>query len=108
MSHVLLRQLREGSLDFVIGVRPQGPLESSIRAQPLFANQLNVGARRGHPLRNVKSLRELVDANWAIFTPAGWSGAIIPDVFEKNDLQPPRSIVRCESYVALLTILAGT
>jgi DNA-binding transcriptional LysR family regulator len=67
-----------------------------------------VGARKGHPLRHVGSLRELADANWVIYTPAGWSGAIIPDIFEKNGLPPPKSVVRSDSYVSLLSILAGT
>jgi len=107
-AHVLLPQLREGSLDFVIGTRPQGKLDAHIRAQPLFANRLVVCARRGHPLRGARSLRELVDGNWVIYTPAGWSGAIIPDIFEKNGLPSPKSVVRSDSYVALLTIIAGT
>ena len=108
LAHVLLPQLREGSLDFVIGSRPQGGLESRFKAQPLFTNQVVVGARRGHPLRNARSLRELVESQWVIFTPPGWTGAMIPDTFVKNGLPPPRSVVRSDSYVAFLTLLAGT
>jgi LysR family transcriptional regulator of abg operon len=108
LAYVLLPQLREGSLDFVIGSRPQGPFDGRLRFQPLFTNQIVVGARRGHPLRKVRSLRELVEAQWVIYMPPGWTGAMIPDIFVKNALEPPRSVVRCESYVAFLTILAGT
>jgi DNA-binding transcriptional LysR family regulator len=107
-THVLLPRLREGSLDFVIGPRPQGKLDAQIRARPLFTNRLAVGARKGHPRRGARSLRELVDAHWVIYTPAGWSGAIVPDIFEKNGLPPPKSVVRSDSYVALLTTIAGT
>ncbi len=108
LAHLLLPQLREGSLDFVIGSRPQGGLDAQFKAQPLFNNQIVVGARRGHPLRNARSLRELVESQWVIFTPSGWAGAMIPDIFVKNGLNPPRSVVRSDSYVALLTLLAGT
>lgn len=108
LAHVLLPQLREGSLDFVIGSRPQGRLDSHFKFQPLFTNQIVVGARRGHPLRRARSLRELVESQWVIYTPPGWTGAMIPDIFVKNGLQTPRSVVRSDSYVAFLTLLAGT
>ena len=108
LAHVLLPQLREGALDFVIGSRPQAPLDGRLRFHPLFTNQIVVGARRGHPLRRARSLRELVEAQWVIFTPPGWTGAVIPDMFVKNALEPPRSVVRSESYVAFLTVLAGS
>ena len=108
LPHLLLPQLRDGSLDFIIGGRPQSKLDANIKMLPLFTNRLVVGARKGHPLRHVRSLRELADANWVIYTPSGWSGAIIPDIFEKNGLPPPKSVVRSDSYVSLLSILAGT
>lgn len=108
LAHVLLPQLREGSLDFVIGSRPQGHLDSHFKFQPLFTNKIVVGARRGHPLRKARSLRELVESQWVIYAPPGWTGAMIPDIFVKNGLQTPRSVVRSDSYVAFLTLLAGT
>lgn len=108
LAHVLLPQLREGSLDFVIGSRPQGRLDARLKFQPLFTNQIVVGARRGHPLRGAKSLRDLVESQWLIFTPAGWAGAMIPDMFTRNGLESPKSVVRSDSYVAYLSLLAGT
>lgn len=108
LAHMLLPQLREGSLDFVIGSRPQGRLDGHFKFQPLFTNQIVIGARRGHPLRKARSLRELTDSPWVIFTPPGWTGAVIPDLFVKNGLAPPRSVTRSDSYLAVLTLLAGT
>ena len=108
LAHVLLPQLREGSLDFVIGSRPQGRLDAHFKFQPLFTNQIVVGARRGHPLRKARSLRELAESQWVIYAPPGWTGAMIPDIFVKNGLQSPRSVVRSDSYVVFLTLLAGT
>jgi len=108
LAHVLLPQLRAGSLDFVIGSRPQDKLDARFTYQPLFTNQIVVGARRGHALRHAKSLAELTDAQWVIFTPSGWAGAVIPEIFVKNGLQPPKSVVRSDSYVAFLSILAAT
>lgn len=108
LSHVLLPQLREGRLDFFLGVRPQGQLDANVQAQPLYTNRLMVAARKGHPRRGARSLRELVDEHWVVFTPPGWTGAIVPDIFEKNGLPPPKSVAHSDSYVALLTIIAGT
>ena len=108
LSYMLLPGLRDGSLDFFIGGRPQGQLDAHIQAQPLFASRLVVVARKGHPRRGARSLRELVNEHWIARTPAGWSGAIVPDIFEKNGLPPPKSVVLSESYVGLLTTIAGT
>lgn len=107
-AHALLPQLREGSLDFVISARREGKLDANIKGHPLYINRLVVGGRRGHPLRHARSLRELIDANWVIYTATGWSGAIIPDMFEKHGLPAPKSVVRSDSYIALLTTIAGT
>lgn len=108
LAHVLLPQLREGSLDFVIGSRPQGRLDARFKFQPLFTNQIVVGARRGHPQRGAGSLRELVESQWVIYAPPGSAGAMIPDIFARNGLESPKSVVRSDSYVAYLSLLAET
>ena len=59
----LLSQLRDESLDFFIGPRPRGALEPHLRARPLFRLPLAVAARRGHPLRNARSILTLSRGN---------------------------------------------
>jgi DNA-binding transcriptional LysR family regulator len=108
LSHVLLPRLREGSLEFFVGGGPQGALDAHIQTQPLWTNRLVVVGRKGHPRRGARSLRELIGEHWVVYTPAGWTGAIVPDIFEKNGLPLPKSVTRSDSYVALLSILAGT
>ena len=108
LSHLLLPLLRDGTLDFVIGPRPQEATSPSIKAHPLFTNRIVIGARRGHALRGAKSLRDLLDANWVVFTPSGLAGAMIPDLFAKHGLPAPKSVVRSDSYVAMLALLAQT
>jgi DNA-binding transcriptional LysR family regulator len=108
LPHALFPRLRDGSLDFLLGARPRGPLEPSIEAHPLFRTERLIAGRRGHPLRRVNALARLVDADWAVFAPPGWSASFIPDFFEEHGLQPPRSVVRCESYTTLLALIAGT
>lgn len=106
LSHRLLPMLRDGTLDFVIGPRPQGDIENSIASHALFTNRFVVAARRGHPLRKAKSLRELVDAHWVVLSPTGFAESIIPQAFEKNGLPSPKSVVKSDSYVAMLALVA--
>lgn len=107
LPHLLLPHLREGSLDFVIGPQSQLKSDAAIERHPLYTNRVVIGARRGHPLRKAKSLRDLVDAQWVMLSPPGLPASIIPDVFEKYGLPSPKSVVRSDSYVAMLTLLAG-
>lgn len=108
LPHALFPRLRDGSLDFVLGARPQGTLEASIQSHSLFRTDRLIAGRRGHPLKKARTLAELTDAEWLVFAPSGWSTSIIPNFFEQHGLLPPRSIVRCESYITLLALVART
>jgi DNA-binding transcriptional LysR family regulator len=63
--------------------------------------------RRGHPLRDAKSLRDLATAAWLMFYPAG-SGAMLEKAFAALGLPIPRAIVHCESYASALALIAKT
>lgn len=108
LPHALFPRLREGALDFVLGARPQGALEASIEAHSLFRTDRLIAGRRDHPLKKVRSLAELEEAQWLVYAPSGWSTSIIPDFFEQHELPAPKSIVRCESYITLLALIART
>lgn len=108
LSHRLLPQLREGALDFVIGPRPQGDVDASIERHALFTNRFVIAARRGHALRDARSLRDLQKAQWVVLSPSGFAASIIPDAFEKHRIAPPKSVIRSDSYVAMLALLART
>ena len=66
--------LRSGQIDFYIGPKPQGGLDKNYAADLLFINRRVVACRRGHPLRQSRSLRDLLDAEW-IFTGASQAAA---------------------------------
>lgn len=108
LPHALFPRLRDGSLDFVLGARPQGALESSIASRSLFRTDRLIAGRRGHPLKKARTLADLADAEWLVFAPSGWSTSIIPNFFEQHGLLPPRSIVHCESYITLVALIART
>lgn len=105
---ILLPQLREGQLDFVIGTRARGRVDPDLTVHPLFRSQYVVAVRRGHPLRNARSLKELVDATWLFFMQGRQTSSILSRLFEENRLPLPKSIVNCEGYMTMLALIAGT
>lgn len=103
----LLAPLRDETLDFVVGQKPPGGLDPSIRHRPLYRGRLVVAGRRGHPLRAARSLRELADASWLMYTGRG-QGGVLERFFAAVGLPAPKVIVHCESYSAALALLART
>lgn len=59
-----LPRLREGKLDFVIGVKSDDVSLSEFTIEPLFTANYGVIARKDHPYSKCTSFNELVDAKW--------------------------------------------
>jgi LysR family transcriptional regulator, regulator of abg operon len=106
-SRGLILLVRDETLDFCVGQTPNAPLDGALQFKPLFRPPLAVVARRGHPLRGAKSLRELAGASWLMFYPRG-SGAMLEKMFAAAGLPLPRPIVHCESYATALSLVAKT
>lgn len=106
-NRALLPLVRDETLDFCVSQSPNAKLDGALRFKPLFRARLVVVGRRGHPLRDAKSLRDLVDASWLMFYPPG-SGAVLEKAFNAAGLALPRSIVHCESYAVALALIANT
>jgi len=96
--------VRDGTLDFAVCVRQQGKADSTLAFKPLFTHQLVVAARKGHPLRNARSLRDLVDAEWVSMF-AGSYPMTVSNAFVAAGLPMPRSAVQVESYRLLIALL---
>lgn len=103
----LLPRLREESLDFVIAQNPGGPPPPGLRFRPLLRPALAVAGRKGHPLAQARSLRELADAQWLVFNPPG-AGGILERAFARARLPAPRALVNCESHATALALIART
>ena len=63
---VLARDVREGNLDFFLGIPDDGPPPPGLIVDPLYEDELRVVARPGHPLlsRPDLTLLDLADARW--------------------------------------------
>jgi DNA-binding transcriptional LysR family regulator len=58
--------LRDGSLDFSIGLAAPRALSANFVARDLFRCGLAIVGRTGHPLANATSLRDLAAQNWVM------------------------------------------
>lgn len=105
-THSLLPLVRDETLDFAIGTRPDLRLEPAIAFRPLFRHDFVVVARKGHPLRRARSLVQLADAAWINFHSWGTEEGPLGHAFASAGLSTPKKMIRCESYSTTIGLLA--
>ena len=97
--------LRQGSVDFYVGVDPGRQLAPELSREVLFANQRTVLCRAGHSLAGAASLRDLCGADWATTSITADAEDEIGLVFQQHGLPAPRLALRSQSALTLLTCL---
>lgn len=107
ISPALLPLVRDRTLDFALGLRPVGKLESGLRFRPLFQDRLAIAARKGHPLRNEQSLGRLAAAQWIAWGP-NWVVPALEQLFSAARVPVPRPLSQCDSFISLVALLGGT
>jgi LysR family transcriptional regulator, regulator of abg operon len=100
--------VRDGTLDFGVGPRPQRKGDSSLTLKPLFTHELAIVARKGHALRRARSLKELSGAEWASLVPSRSGQSPVTPLFASAGLAAPGNIVECDSYHLFVSLLANT
>lgn len=105
-THSLLPLVRDETLDFAIGTRPDSKLAPAIAFRPLFRHDFVVVARKGHPLRNARSLAQLADADWINFHSWDAEGGPLARAFASAGLSIPKKVIRCESYPTTIGLIA--
>lgn len=108
LGYVLLPQVRNETLDFAVCPRFDLVPDRAVAFRPLIRSNLVVVGRKGHPLRNARSLAQLVDVEWISLLPPGSRGVTIDGVFSSAGLPRPLQRIQCESYNVLVTLLANT
>jgi LysR family transcriptional regulator, regulator of abg operon len=101
----LIPLVRDGTLDFAVGPRQQLTADASLSFRPLFVHQLVVVARKGHPLRNARSLKDLAGAEWVSLNPPAAAQSPIEQAMIAADLPMPGTAIQCESYHVLVALL---
>ena len=105
---VMLPELRDSQLDFVMAPKPDKPIGAEFSVSPLFVHRRVVVGRRDHPLHHARSLAELKDAEWISTSAAGPRSTELDEVFRARGLPAPKANVQCESLMALVSLLANT
>lgn len=100
--------LRQGAIDFYLGAAPQAAPAAGLAMQLLFENRRTVVCRKGHPLANVRSLKALVNADWAITGVDYNAEDDIARLFHSHQLPTPRVLVRARSAMSVVVSLAHT
>jgi DNA-binding transcriptional LysR family regulator len=108
LSPAILPLVRDQTLDFALVLRPEGTLESGLRFRPLFRDDVVIAARKGHPLRNERSLAGLVGAQWATITARARMATALDQAFASAGLAAPRSMTQCDSFNSIVTLLTQT
>ncbi len=108
LGSVLLPFVRDETLDFVMGLREPNKIDSAIVFRPLYRSELVVAARKGHPLRNARSLNDLANSDWLSTSTLGMQGGPLERMFVSAGLPAPRQVMQCEAYNTVVALLAGT
>jgi LysR family transcriptional regulator, regulator of abg operon len=108
VSSMLLPLVRDETLDFVVGRWFGGKSDPSIVAKPLLQSPVVVAGRIGHPFGAARSLNELLDADWIVVVPPGADASILKKTFLSAGLPVPAKITQCESFAAMLLLMAET
>lgn len=104
----LLPLVRDGTLDLAIGPKLDTLLDPGLSFRPLFREDFVVVARHDHPLCTVRSLAQLVDAEWATLWKSGLPNSPLDRLFSAAGLPMPRQVMQCESYNLVVSVVART
>ncbi|NUU03664.1 LysR substrate-binding domain-containing protein [Herbaspirillum robiniae] len=108
-SSLMLSGIREGRIDFALSlVSPGTDMLDLAETELLPADPCIIG-RRGHPLQDATSIRQLAGAAWINTRPigvAGTPGNRIADWFAASDLAPPHIVATVESLFDTLQLVA--
>jgi DNA-binding transcriptional LysR family regulator len=107
MAKVLLPFVKDETLDFVMGLQGARPLPG-IAFRALYRSELVVAARKGHPQRNVRSIAQLADGDWISTGTLGMPGGPLERMFVSAQLPPPRPVMQCQAFNAIVALLAKT
>ncbi len=97
--------LRSGSVDFYVGVDPGKKVAPDLSRELISPNRRAVLCRTGHPLASAGSLADLCGTEWATTSITAEAAAEVRAVFEKHGLPVPKTVLRTQSALTLMTCL---
>ena len=104
----LIGGVRQGEFDFAVGGVPPTPLGQDLSIEPLYENRIVPVVRVGHPLENAQSMKDLTRASWLFTNDQPAFMTLMNQHFIDCGAPPPRVLLTCESFSAVLDILPNT
>lgn len=93
----LMEGLREGQLDLVLTSLPSSRSSDGFHWTELYAQPTVLAVRKGHPLRDARSLSELIDQEWLLQDSLEQSR--VGMMFDHYRIEPPQRVIECASVV---------
>ncbi len=106
-SHAtLLRELRMGAIDIIVGGLREPRLQGAVQETELFADPYVVAVRKGHRLAQKRSLapRDLADYDWVVPQHNVPRRAVINSIFARLRVKPP-IVVETSSLAMMMAML---
>ncbi len=104
----LVSEVRTGKIDFFLGVVPPDGLSSDLVAEPLYADEVQVIARCGHPLARQKKLglTDLAPYRWALSVSRGPIDRLLRASYEQQGLDFPENSIVIMPLTPMRSILS--
>ena len=96
--------LKESRIDCYIGPAPDD-LGGDLLKELMLKNTRIIVGRKGHPLVQAKSLRDLVNAEWISTSITHVAEDELGPLFESNGLPPPKLVMQAHSALTFLVTL---
>ena len=100
--------LREGRLDMGFVSTCNGPGAGGFQWEPLFSVAMHLAVRAGHPLRRVRRLQPLLDADWLVLDPIDDAGSPLVSMMRMHGLPMPQRMVQSASNLLGLQLATQT
>ena len=101
----VIRLFRENAIDLAVGSFPAGLRRAGYRVESLFSVAMRVALPRGHRLRNRRRLADLRALPWVVSGSLEASTELFQNAFVQCGLEPPRSVLHCESTASSLQFI---
>lgn len=100
--------IRDGLIDLYVGPVPMDRKGDELIIENLFENRRIIIGRRGHPLAQATSVRQLTGASWV-------TTAVMPDtenevnaIYTSVGLPPPNIVAQANSAMSIISVVASS
>jgi LysR family transcriptional regulator of gallate degradation len=106
----LSREVRTGALDFFLGVAPPEGVIGNLASEPLYADELRIVARPGHPLASRESLTlsDLTAFRWIQSASHGQINFLIRSSLAESGVEFPEDAVVIEPLSSMRGLLQNS